>query len=134
MKKPFAGGAGTYEGKPDRDELNPYLFRCSHSCTQFNPYQTKNAVIKWRLSAKSTNEMATSKDVQYKLVPGMIPACLGIVVLPLAIVNRDPHFLGISVVQVIGAAVVLAVPVVLWIVYIRIVVEPLGQRVLPQRR
>ena len=46
-------------------------------------------------------------------------------VAPMAVVNRNPHFGRIAVVQTVGAAVILVTPKVLWVVDVRVVVEPL---------
>ena len=46
-----------------------------------------------------------------------------VVVVPVSVVNRSPHFCWVAVVKAIGTAIVLVAPVVLGIGYIRVVVE-----------
>ena len=50
---------------------------------------------------------------------------VGVVVVPLAIVNRNSHFLWISVVKVIRAAEIFLSPVVVGIVHVGIVIKPI---------
>jgi len=53
----------------------------------------------------------------------VVAATVGIVVVPLAVVDRDTHLGRIAVVQTIGAAVVLVAVEVLRVVHVGIVVE-----------
>ncbi len=54
---------------------------------------------------------------------GVVLAAVRVVVVPAAIVDRNPHLRRISVVQAICAAVVLVAPEVLGVVHVGIVVE-----------
>ena len=66
-----------------------------------------------------------SKDIQIKVVTLIVLSILGIVVLPLSVVHRNPHFRRIPVVQAIAAAKVFLSPEVLGIVDVRIVIKPI---------
>lgn len=54
---------------------------------------------------------------------GVVPLRSGIVIRPLAIVDRNLHLGWIAIIETIGAAVVLVSPEVLWIINVRIVLE-----------
>ena len=56
--------------------------------------------------------------------PFVIRTWSRVVAEPMAVVNRDPHLGRIAVVQAVGTAVVLFAPVVLWVVHVRVMVEP----------
>ena len=53
----------------------------------------------------------------------MIATSGRVVVVPFAIVNRDPHFSWIAVIQIVSASVVAAGTIVLWIGHVRIVIK-----------
>ena len=55
----------------------------------------------------------------------MVLAGLGVLVVPLLVVDGDPHFLWIAVVQALGALVVVGAVEVLRIPHVGIVVKPL---------
>ena len=55
----------------------------------------------------------------------MVTAWCWVVIVPLLVINRHSHFSRIAVIETVTALEVVATPVVLWIVDIRIVVKPL---------
>ena len=55
----------------------------------------------------------------------VVASTLGVVILPLAVVDRDSHLGWVTVVKAFSTSVVLTPPVVLRIVNIRIVIESL---------
>jgi len=57
------------------------------------------------------------------MVTAVEVSTIRIVVVPLAVVNRNSHLRGIAVVQAIGAAVVFIAVEILWVVDVRVVVE-----------
>ena len=63
------------------------------------------------------------EHVQDEVVTPMVGSSCWVKVVPLAVVHRDSHFGGVTIVHAIRAAVVLIAPVVLGIVHVRIVVE-----------
>ena len=65
------------------------------------------------------------KDVQVEVVPLVVLSGLRVVVLPLAIVDRNTHLGRISIIEAVCTAVVFTAPEILWVVNIRVVVEPL---------
>jgi hypothetical protein len=60
--------------------------------------------------------------------PSVIRTRRWVVAEPVAIVNRNPHFGGVPVVETVGTAIVLIAPKVLRIVDVRIMVEALPIR------
>ena len=58
------------------------------------------------------------------MVTGVIATIAGIEVVPLLVVHRDSHLRGISVIQTVTTSEVLLAPEILWVVDIRVVVEP----------
>jgi hypothetical protein len=67
--------------------------------------------------------MSGLKHVQNEMVPAVVTPSVGIIIVPSAIVDRNPHFGWITVVQAIRASIVFISPVVLRVVDIRIMVE-----------
>ena len=65
------------------------------------------------------------EHIQLKVVPFMIGSALWIVVVPLLVVDRNPHFTGVAVVQAIAAAKIGIAPEILRVVDVRIVVKTL---------
>src|SRR5437773_6495721 len=65
------------------------------------------------------------KHVQDKLVALVVPALLGILVVPLAVVHGNPHFGRIAKVQALGATVILVAPEILRVEHVGVVVAPL---------
>ena len=63
------------------------------------------------------------------MVTVMEPAARRVIVVPLLVVDRDPHFGGIAVVHAIAAAVVFLSPEVLRIIHVRVVVKSIPVRV-----
>lgn len=63
------------------------------------------------------------EHVEDKVMAGVVPLRSGIVIRPLAIVDRNLHLGWIAIIETIGAAVVLVSPEVLWIINVRIVLE-----------
>lgn len=63
------------------------------------------------------------KDVRDEVVAPVVAAWCWIVVMPSLVVDRDPHLSWIAIVQAVGTAVVLVAPVVLWVRYVRVVIE-----------
>ena len=57
------------------------------------------------------------------MVAGVIAAIAWVVVVPLFVVDRDPHFLWITVVQAVAAAIVFLTIEILWVVHVRVVVH-----------
>jgi len=57
------------------------------------------------------------------VVAAVETATVGVVVVPLSVVDRDAHFWRIAVVQAVGTSVILVAPEVLRVVDIRVVVE-----------
>lgn len=53
----------------------------------------------------------------------VVLAAVGIVVVPLFVVDRYPHFGRIAMIQTIGTSVVLVPPEILWVVDVRIMVK-----------
>jgi hypothetical protein len=63
------------------------------------------------------------KHVEHELVPAVVSAALRILIVPLAIVNRNPHFGRIAIVHVFGTSVVVLSPEVLGIIDVGIVIK-----------
>ena len=63
------------------------------------------------------------KYVENELMAPVIPLLLWVVVMPLAIVNRDLHLLWVTIVQAVATSEVLATVKVLRIINIRVVLE-----------
>jgi len=59
------------------------------------------------------------------VVAAVVATRLRIIVLPLFVVDRDPHLWRITMVHAFAAAVVVVAPEVLWVIDVRIVVKPL---------
>ena len=53
----------------------------------------------------------------------MVPTWAWVVVVPLLVVNRDPHFWRIAMVQVVRTAVVLVAPIIVWVRDVRVVIK-----------
>jgi hypothetical protein len=47
-----------------------------------------------------------------------------VIVVPATVIDRNPHFGWVTVVETVGAAVILVSPVILRVVNVRVVVEP----------
>src|SRR5689334_21758978 len=60
------------------------------------------------------------EDVELEVVAVVVAASLRILVLPSPVVDRNPHFLRIAIVQALAALVVIRRPVVLGIIEVRI--------------
>ena len=69
-----------------------------------------------------------SEHVEDEVVAAVELARARVVVVPALVVDRDPHLGRVPVVEAVGRAVVLAAPVVLGVVHVRVVVEavPVG--------
>ena len=63
------------------------------------------------------------EHVEHELVAAVVSAILRILVVPLAIVNRNPHFGRISVILIFRTSVIVLSPEVLRIIDIRIVIK-----------
>ena len=57
-------------------------------------------------------------------MPVVVAATFGIGIVPLLVIDRDSHFRWITVIQAGPRPIVLVTPEVLWVIDIRIVVEP----------
>ena len=66
---------------------------------------------------------AELENVELEVRPLVVAPRLGIVVLPVEVIDRDLHFRRIAVVEVVGAAVIVRAPEVLRVVDVGIVVE-----------
>ncbi len=55
----------------------------------------------------------------------VVKATIGVVVVPTLVVDRNPHFGRVAVVQAVGTPVVFVTPEILRVVHVRIVVEAL---------
>ena len=64
------------------------------------------------------------EHVENEVVAPVVAVIAGVIVLPLFVVNGDLHFGWITVVHAIAAAIVFVAPKVLWVVDVRIVIEP----------
>ena len=64
------------------------------------------------------------EDVGNEMVTPMVTSWCGVVVVPVSVVNRNPHFGWVTVVEAVGATVVLVSPVVLWVGHIGVVIKP----------
>jgi len=61
--------------------------------------------------------------IEDEVVPGVIATTARIHVVPLLVVDGNPHFWRIAMVQAVAAAVVLLSPEILWVVDVGVVVE-----------
>ena len=59
------------------------------------------------------------------MVPPVVTSWRWIIILPAPIVDWNSHFLGVSVVHTIGAAIVIIAPIVLGVGYVRVMVKSL---------
>jgi hypothetical protein len=59
------------------------------------------------------------------MMSAVVPAPFGIVVMPIAVVDRYAHLWRIPEIQAFGTAVVLVTPKVLWVIDVWVVVKPL---------
>ena len=67
--------------------------------------------------------MTALEDVEDKVVSAVVQPTTWIIVVPLFVVDRYPHFRWIAIVQTIAAAIVLIGPEVLWIVHVGVVIK-----------
>ena len=62
---------------------------------------------------------------QYSLASLVHAQALHVVVVPGAVVYRNPHLLWVTVVQALGTAIVFVAPIVLWIEHVWVMIKPL---------
>lgn len=58
------------------------------------------------------------------MVSAVVSATGGIVIVPVAVVDRDPHLWRVPIVQAVGTPIILVSPEILWVKDVRVVVEP----------
>ena len=76
-------------------------------------------------SAECGDAGSCLEDVQNEVVARVESAVARVIVVPLLVVDRNPHFWRIPVVQAITALEILLSPEILGIVYVRIVIKPI---------
>ncbi len=59
------------------------------------------------------------------MVAAVIQPAIGVVIVPSLIVNRDPHLRRIAVIQAVGTSIVLVPVEILWVIYVRVMIEAL---------
>jgi hypothetical protein len=82
-------------------------------------------VREWNATFKGSQcrSLGRLEHVKDEMVAPMVPSVGRILIIPVAVVNRDLSFGSIAIVHAIAAAVVLIPVKVLWVVDVRVVVE-----------
>ena len=76
-------------------------------------------------SAECDDARSCLKDIQDEMMTRMESAVARVIVVPLFVVDRNPHLWRIPVVHAIATTEVLLPPEILGIVYVRIVIKPI---------
>ena len=59
------------------------------------------------------------------MVPPMVSSTRWVRIVPAPVIDRDSHFLWVTMIHTVAATVVLVAPKILWIINVRIVVIPI---------